>query len=115
MLAPREPVSLGLEVHCEWRQEAETQILLPSVGEPVFGLPMDLFQGFVRWHLIEGEGNIHPFAQGGRGTGDGQRDHPPLCFAANHKKLLCKLLIQVGGVILFPSLSWDCFWVASSG
>lgn len=36
-------------------------------------------------------------------------------FAANHGKLLCKLLIWVGGVILFPSLSWDCFWVASSG
>lgn len=36
-------------------------------------------------------------------------------FAANHGKGLCKLLIPVGGVILFPSLFWDCFWVASSG
>lgn len=34
-------------------------------------------------------------------------------FTANHGKVLCKLLIPVGGVILSPSLSWDCFWVAS--
>lgn len=59
-------------------RKPKLRILLPSVGEPVFERPMDLFQEFVCWHLTEGEGNRHPFTQGGRGTSDGGRDHPPL-------------------------------------
>lgn len=99
-------------------RKLKLRILLLYVGDFALKLLMDPFQEFVCWYLTEGKGNIHPFHTG-RTRDKRWRERPPstLYSQPTTGKLFCKLLIPCGwcDLILFPSLSWSCFWVASSG
>lgn len=101
-------------------RKLKLRIFLTSVGDFAFKLLMDPFQEFVCWHFTEGKGIITytPFTQGGRGTHDGGRGHPPLCVCSQPRgNYFVNSWSLVGScdLILFHSLFWSCFWVASSG
>ena len=58
--------------------------LLPSAGDPVFALLMDLFQESVCWHLTEGKGNIHPSHREDEGQAVERETTLHFVFAASH-------------------------------